>query len=172
MRVKQKGEIMEQNKFSNVIPKVTLIPKPRRIKIDCTQKIRAYALYDTKTGTQVKDFVKCDEGKIEFDNLDPNMHYDIGIIENMGDEKPQFAIAWNREMRDTTEEVLKNSNGLPIEYPCAYTIRYNNNNSNGVYDIVDDKGEKVGQVANLSTKGDKPEFRMVCTFRMKDDTAK
>ena len=163
---------MEQNKFSNEMPKVTLVPKPRRIAIDCTLLQRAYALFDTKTGTQVKDFVKCDGGKIEFDNLDPNMHYDVGIIENMGDEKPQFAITWSKVMRDTTEEVLKNSKDLPVKYPYAYRIKYNDNNSNGVYDIVDDKGEKVGEVANLSSQGDKPEFKMVCSFRMKDDTVK
>ena len=83
---------MVQDKFTDEMPKVVLVPKPRRIKIDCTQKLRAYALYDTKTGTQVKDFVKCDGGKIEFDNLDPNMHYDVGVIENMGDEKPRCGI--------------------------------------------------------------------------------
>ena len=83
---------MEQNRFSNEMPKVTLIPKPRRININCTLSQRAYALFDTDTGTQVKDFVKCDGEKIEFDNLDPNMHYDVGVIENMSDEKPQFTI--------------------------------------------------------------------------------
>ncbi len=172
MIVKQKGDVMVQNKFSGEMPKVVLVPKPRRIAIVCTELQRAYALYDTKTGTQVKDFVKCDGEKIEFDNLDPNMHYDVGVIENMGDEKPQFAIAWNMEMRDETEEILKNSNGLPVNYPCVYHVRYNDNNSNGIYDIVDDNGEKVGEVANLSPQGDKPEFVMVFTCRMKDDTVK
>ncbi len=155
------------------MPKVTLIPKPRRIEINCTQQIRAYALYDTKTGVQVKDFVKCDGGQIEFDNLDPNMHYDVGVIENIGDmggdEKPQFAIMWSEVMRDTTDEILKNSNDLPVNYPRAYRIKYNDNNSNGVYDIVDDNGETVGQVTKLSSKGDKPKFVMVFSFRMKDD---
>ncbi len=166
---------MEQNKFSGQMPEVTLIPKPRRIRIICTLPIRAYALFDTKTGTQVKDFVKCDEGKIEFDNLDPNMHYDVGVIGNVqeirGDEKPQFALMWNPTMRDMTEEVLKNSNDLPVNYPCVYKIRYNNN-SDGVYDIVDDNGEKVGQVAQLSPQGDKPYIESICSFRMKDDTVK
>ena len=163
---------MVQDKFTDEMPEVTLIPKPRRIRISCTQQMRAYALYDTKTGVQVKDFVKCDGEKIEFKDLDPNMHYDVGVVENIGDKKPQFAITWSKVMRDTTEEVLKNSKDLPVIYPYAYRIKYNDNNSNGVYDIVDDKGETVGQVANLSTKGDKPEFSMVCSFRMKDDTVK
>ncbi len=163
---------MEQ-KFIDDMPKVTLIPKPRRIVIICTLKQRAYALYDTVTGTQVKDFVKCEDGQIEFDNLDPNMHYDVGVIENVedmkGDEKPQFAIIWSAQMRDTTEEILKNSNDLPVNYPCAYRIKYKNNNSNGVYDIVDDNGQTVGQVTKLSPQGDKPYISYVCSFRMKDD---
>ena len=163
---------MAQDKFSNEMPKVTLVPKPRRINIDCTPKMRAYALYDTVTGTQVKDFVKCDGGQIEFDNLDPNMHYDVGVIENPGDEKPQFAIMWNHSMRDNTDEILKNSNGLPVDYPRPYVIKYKNGNSNGVYDIVDDSGETVGQVAKLSPQGDKPKFVMVFSLRMKDDTIK
>ncbi len=161
---------MEQNKFSNEMPKVTLIPKPRRIAIDCTLKIRAYALFDTKTGTQVKDFVKCDGGKIEFDNLDPNMHYDVGVVENMGDEKPHFAIMWSQGMLDETEEILKNSNNLPVDYPQPYVIRYKDNNTDGVYDIVDDSGETVGQVAKLSPQGDKPYIRYISSCRMKDDT--
>ena len=36
--------------------------------------------------------------------------------------------------------------------------------------MADDKGEKVGQVAQLSPQGDKPYFKMVHTFRMKDVT--
>ncbi len=160
---------MKENKFSNEMPKVTLVPKPRRIEISCTPKMRAYALFDTVSGTQVKDFVKCDGGKIEFDNLDPNTHYDVGVVENMGDEKPQFAIIWSARMRDTTEEILKNSNDLPVNYPCAYRIKYNDNNSNSVYDIVDDNGQTVGQVTKLSPQGDKPEFVMIYTCRMKDD---
>ena len=163
---------MEQNKFSNEMPKVTLVPKPRRIAIDCTQQIRAYALFDTVTGTQVKDFVKCDGGKIEFDNLDPNTHYDVGVIEDMGDKKPQFAIVWNQVMRDTTDEILKNANGLPVEYPHVYHVRYSDNNSNGVYDMVNDNGETVGQVTKLSPQGEKPYICYVHSFRMKDETIK
>ena len=154
------------------MPKVTLVPKPRRIEISCTPKMRAYALFDTKTGTQVKDFVKCDGGKIEFDNLDPNMHHDVGVIEGMDDKKPQFAIMWSGVMRDTTEEILKNSNGLPIDYPNPYLIKYKDGNADGVYDIVDDTGEKVGQVAKLSPQGDKPYINFICSLRMKDDTKK
>ena len=163
---------MEQNRFSNEMPKVTLVPKPRRIRIDCVLKIRAYALYDTKTGVQVKDFAKCKGEKIEFDNLDPNMHYDVGVMENMGDEKPQFAIMWNDKMRDETEEILKNSNGLPIDYPNPYLIKYKDGNADGVYDIVDDNGETVGQVAKLSPQGEKPYIQYIYSLRMKDDTIK
>ena len=163
---------MEQDKFTNEMPKVTLVPKPRRIAIICTLEQRAYALFDTKTGTQVKDFVKCDGGQIEFNDLDPNMHYDVGVIENPGDEKPEFAMSWNITMKDNTDEILKNSNGLPVDYPRPYVIKYKNGNSNGVYDIVDDSGETVGQVAKLSPQGDKPKFVMVFSLRMKDDTIK
>lgn len=161
---------MQQEKFSNEMPKVTLVPKPRRIEISCTLRQRAYALYDTVTGTQVKDFVKCDGGQIEFDNLDPNMHYDVGVIEGMDDKKPQFAIMWSGVMRDTTEEILKNSNGLPIDYPNPYLIKYKDGNANGVYDIVDDTGEKVGQVVKLSPQDDKPYIQYIHSFKMKDDT--
>ncbi len=163
---------MEQNKFSNEMPKVTLVPKPRRIAIDCTLPIRAYALYDTKTGVQVKDFAKCDGEKIEFDNLDPNMHYDVGVVENIRDEKPIFAIAWNQVMRDNTYEILKNSNNLPVNYPKPYLIKYKDGNTNGVYDIVDDSGETVGQVTKLSPQGDKPYIHFIYSLRMKDDRIK
>ena len=158
---------MEQNKFSNDAPEqVILIPNPRIIKINPAQSERAYGLFDTKTGTQVSEFVKGNGEQIEFDNLDPNMHYDVGVIENPGDEKPQFAIAWMPNMRDVTDDILKNSNDLPIAYPSTYTIRYKD--GNGVYDLVDDKGEVVGQVANLTQTGDKPWFNCAHTFRMKD----
>ena len=163
---------MVQDKYTDEMPIVVLVPKPRRIAIDCTAQQRAYALFDTVTGTQVKDFVKCDGGKIEFDNLDPNMHYDVGVIENMGDEKPQFAIMWNQNMRDNTEEILKNSNGLPIDYPNPYLIKYKDDNAGGVYDLVDDNGETVGQVAKLSPHDEKPYIRYVYSLRMKDDTIK
>lgn len=89
-----------------------------------------------------------------------------------GDEKPQFAIVSNRVMRDTTEEILKNSNGLPIDYPNPYLIKYKDGNTDGVYDIVDDNGETVGQVTKLSPQGGKPGFAMVYSLRMKDDTIK
>ena len=50
---------MAQEKFSNEAQEeVLLIPKPRRIQINRAQSQRAYGLFDTKTGTQVKDFVK------------------------------------------------------------------------------------------------------------------
>ncbi len=164
---------MKQEKFSNEAPEqVLLIPKPRRIEINCTLPARAYGLFDTKTGTQVKDFVKCNGGQIEFDNLDPNMHYDVGVIENMGDDKPQFAINWSEAMRDVTDEILKNSNDLPVVYPEIYKVRYKDGNSNGIYDLVDDNGDTVGQVAQLSPQGDKPWFNYIHSMRMKDDTIK
>ena len=165
---------MEQEKFSNDAPEqVLLVPKPRRIQINCTESQRAYGLFDTKTGTQVKDFVKGNGGTIEFNDLDPSMHYDVGVIENPGDDKPQFAFIWAKKMRDVTDDILKNSNDLPIVYPRTYTIKYKDGNpvgnANGVYDLVDENGEIVGQVVQLS--GDKPYFSMVQTFRMKDDTS-
>ncbi len=163
---------MVQDKFSDKMPEVLLVPKPRRIAINCTLEIRAYGLFDTVTGTQVKDFVKCDGKQIEFDNLNPNMHYDVGVIENMGDEKPQFAIMWSIQMRDDTEEILKNSNGLPIEYPHVYHVKFNDSNSKNVYDLVDDEGETVGQVVKLSPQDDKPYIHYVHSFKMKDDTIK
>ena len=163
---------MKEDKFNDEMPKVTLVPKPRRIVINCTLEQLAYAFFDTKTGTQVKDFVKCGGEKIEFNDLDPNMHYDVGVIENPGDEKPHFAIMWNEKMCDETDTILKNSNGLPVNYPLAYKIKYNDNNSNGIYDLVDNNGETVGKVAKLSPQGDKPYIHCVYSFRMKDDTIK
>ena len=163
---------MVQDKFSDKMPEVLLVPKPRRIRIICTLPVRVYGLFDTVTGTQVKDFVKCDGKQIEFDTLNPNMHYDVGVIENMGDEKPQFTIIWNNRMRDDTEEILKNSNGLPIEYPHIYEVKFNDSNSKNVYDLVDNEGETVGQVVKLSPQDDKPYIRYVHSFKMKDDTIK
>ncbi len=164
---------MEQNKFSNEMPEeVLLIPKPRRIEIDRTFPARAYGLFDTKTGTQVKDFVKGNGGQVEFDDLDPSIHYDVGVIEGTGDDKPVFAISWTPGMRDDTDVILKNSNDLPIKFPAAYKIRFKDGNSNCIYDLADDKGDIVGQVAQLSPQGDKPRFVIMYTFRMKDDTIK
>ena len=75
-------------------------------------------------------------------------------------------------MRDNTEEILKNSNGLPVDYPAPYVIKYKDGNADGVYDIVDNNGEKVGQVAKLSPQADKPYIHFVYSLRMKDDTIK
>ncbi len=97
------------------------------------------------------------------------MHYDVGVIQNMGDDKPQFTIMWSEAMRDVTDDILKNSNDLPIKYPQIYKVIFKDDNSNGVYDLVDDNGETVGQVAQLS-QGDKPKFCMIHSMRMKDDT--
>ena len=169
MRVVNKEFNIEQEKFSNDAPEeVILIPRPREIRINPTLPARAYGLFDTKTGTQVKDFVKGNGGQIEFKDLEPSMHYDVGVIENPGDDKPYFAIAWNTRMRDDTDTILSNSDDLPVVYPKIYTIKYKNGNSNGVYDLVDENGDTVGQVAQLS--GDKPEFAWIRSFRMKDDT--
>ena len=38
--------------------------------------------------------------------------------------------------------------------------------------MVDTKGEKVGEVANLTSTGDKPKFKYMWSFKMKDDTQK
>ena len=157
---------MEQN--FEAPEQVILIPTPRRIQINWTQSQRAYGLFDTKTGTQVSDFVKGNGEQIEFDNLNPDMHYDVGVIENPGDKKPQFAIVWNVVMRDVTDDILKNSNDLPVVYPARYLVKFKDGN-NGIYDLVDEQGNTVGQVAQLS--GGKPYFRYVSTFRMKDDTS-
>ena len=161
---------MEQNKFLNdSSEQVVLIPAPRRIEINGAHANHAYGLFDSETGTQVSEFKKGTDGKVEFRNLDSNKHYDVGTIEGMGDEKPQFAIDWTQEMKDNTDEILKNSGKLPVNYPKPYVI-IDNNNTNNVFNIVDDKGETVGQVINLSQTGDKPRFDMVWTFKMKDNT--
>ncbi len=121
---------MEDNKFSNEMPEeVLLIPTPRKIRINSACAERAYGLFDTKTGTQVKDFVKGNGGTIEFNDLDPAMHYNVGVIENPGDEKPEFAMIWAARMRDVTDDILKNSNDLPIEYPRAYQVIFKDGNS-------------------------------------------
>ena len=164
---------MEQNKFLNDYPEqVILIPNPREIEIQGACARRAYGLFDSQTGTQVTEFKKGTEGKVEFKGLEPNRHYDVGIIEGIGNEKPQFAIAWTCEMKDDTDAILKNSDNLPVIYPCRYLIKDKENSSKNTFDLVDDNGETVGQVINLSQQGDKPRFNMVCTFKMKDDTQK
>ena len=173
MKFIERTLMMNQEKFSNEAQEeVVLIPKPRRIEINGTRPARAYGLFDTKTGTQVKYFVKGNGGQIEFNDLDPNMHYDVGVIEDRGDVKPIFAINWSAAMRDVTDEILNNSNDLPIQYPTTYKVIFKDNNSNGIYDLVDDNGDTVGQVAQLSPLGDKPYFQMIYSMRMKDDTIK
>ena len=164
---------MNENKFLNEKPEqVILTPNPRKIIITPACAERAYGLFDSATGTQVSEFKKGTEGKVEFAKLDPDRHYDVGTIENIGDEKPYFAIKWNCAMKDNTDEILKNSGNLPVEYPRPYTIIDNGSNFNNIFDIVDDKGKTVGQVINLSQTGDKPEFYYIHSFRMQDDTQK
>ncbi len=162
---------MNENKSLNEQQEqVILIPDPRQIIITPACANRAYGLFDSETGTQVSEFRKGTTGKVEFDNLDPNKHYDVGAIEGMGDEKPQFAIAWISAMKDTTDEILKNSGNLPVIYPATYTIKDNGNNSNNIFDLVDDNGDKVGEVAKLAPTGDKLQINFICSFKMKDDT--
>lgn len=162
---------MEQNKFLNETPEqVVLTPNPRKIKIQNACANRAYGLFDSETGTQVGEFKKGTDGKVEFDKLEPSRHYDVGAIENMGDEKPEFSIAWTIPMKDETDDILKNSGNLPVVYPQPYTIKDNGSNSNNIFDLVDDNGNKVGQVMNLSPTGDKPRFNWVRTLKIKDDT--
>ena len=163
---------MNENKFLNDYPEqVVLNPNPRKIEINYARAERAYGLFDSETGTQVTGFKKGTDGKVEFTDLNPQKHYDVGAIEGMGDDKPQFAIAWNFPMKDETDDILKNSGNLPVIYPKPYVI-IDNNNENNIFDIVDDKGETVGQVMNLSQTGDKPKFEWVCTLKIKDDTQK
>ncbi len=161
---------MNENKFLNDSPEqVILIPSPRTIRIQGACANRAYGLFDSETGTQVTEFKKGTDGKVEFIGLDPSRHYDVGAIEGLGDDKPYFAIVYTRPMRDDTDTILKNSGNLPVEYPERYLIKDNKNNSNNIFDIVDDKGDKVGEVAKLSPTGDKPRFIWMATFKMKDD---
>ena len=164
---------MEQNKFLNeTSEQVVLTPNPRRIEINHAIPERAYGLFDSETGTQVSEYKKGTEGKVEFVDLNPNRHYDVGAIENPGDEKPQFSIAWTPYMKDDTETILKNSHNLPVIYPSAYTIKDNGSNSNNIFDLVDDKDDKVGQVMNLSQTGNKPQFKRIWSLKVKDDTQK
>ena len=162
---------MNENKsLDDSKEQVILTPNPRKIGITGACPERAYGLFDSETGTQVSEFKKGIEGQVEFTGLDPNKHYDVGAIEGMGDEKPQFAIVYTCSMRDDTDTILNNSGNLPVEFPCRYYIKNNENNSNNIFDLVDDNGDKVGEVMNLSQTGDKPEFKIVCTFKMKDNT--
>ncbi len=164
---------MEQNKILNETPEqIVLTPNPRRIEINHVHPARAYGLFDSETGTQVSEFKKGTDGKVEFANLEPSKHYDVGAIEGMGDEKPQFTIAWTPHMKDDTETILKNSHNLPVIYPQAYTIKDNGSNSNNTFDIADYKGNTVGQVMNLSQTGDKPKIRGIWSLKIKDDTQK
>ncbi len=161
---------MSENKFLNENPEQVIItPTPRIIRINNAQAFRAYGLFDSETGTQVSEFKNGADGQVEFKDLDPNRHYDVGTIENPGDEKPQFSMIWNNSMKDDRDAILNNSDNLPIVYPKIYSIK-DDDNSNNVFNLVDDKGETVGQVMNLLQTGDKPKFMNAHTFRMKDDT--
>lgn len=44
-----------------------------------------------------------------------------------------------------TDDILNNSDDLPVEYPYAYVIRYKADN--GIYDLVDKDNQPVGQVS-------------------------
>ena len=164
---------MEQNKSLNEQQEQVLIyPNPRRIEINHTQPARAYGLFDSETGTQVSDFKKGTDGQVEFQNLDPTRHYDVGVIENPGDKKPQFAINWTHSMKDDTDAILNNSGNLPVVYPQTYLIKYNKNNSDNVFELTDKDNNPVGQVINVAQTGDKPEFRLIWSLKVKDDTQK
>lgn len=164
---------MNENKLLNDYPEqVVIYPKPRIIKIQNACANRAYGLFDSQTGTQVSDFKKGTEGKVEFADLNPQKHYDVGAIEGMGDKKPYFAISWNPKMKDNTDAILKNSRNLPVEYPEPYLIKDIGNNSNNIFDLVDKNNNHVGQVINLSQTGDKPRFKQIWSLKMKDDTQK
>ena len=162
---------MNENKFlNNLSDKVTLSPDKKRIEINCAQAQRAYGLFDSKTGKQIGDFIDSKNGQVEFNNLDPNKNYDVGVIENKGDEKPEFAMIWTYPMKDDTDNILNNSDNLPVVYPYIYEITDKGNNSNNVFDIVDDDNKTIGQVENLTQGIDKPRFAYVYSFKMKDDT--
>ncbi len=164
---------MEQNKFSNeTSEQVIIFPTDRRIKINNSCPERAYALFDSETGTQIGDFVKGTDEGVEFKGLDTNKYYDVGAIENMGDGKPQFAISWNMTMRDDRDAILNDTDNSPVQYPCDYRIIDNQNNSKGIFDLVDNDNKTVGQVKELTMAGDKPEFHIAWTFKMKDDSNK
>ena len=81
---------MEENKLLNDTPEqVVIFPEPRIIKIEPAQPERAYGLFDSETGTQVTGFKKGTGGQVEFADLQPSRHYDVGAIENMGEDKPE-----------------------------------------------------------------------------------
>ena len=157
---------MEQNKFSN--EQVVIYPQDRRIEINFSEPERAYGLFDTKTGTQVSDFVKGNGGKIEFNHLDPSIHFDVGAVENMGDEKPYFAISWNSTMRDNTDEIFDGFDNMPVEYPHIYVIKDKGNN--GILEMVDNNNEPVGHVMELLSVGDQPEFVQMWSMRIKNNS--
>ncbi len=162
---------MEQNKSLNEQQEQILIyPNPRKIIINHACEQRAYGLFDSETGTQVSEFKKGTDGQVEFAHLNPIRHYDVGAIEGMGDDKPQFAINWTQPMRDDTDSILKNSGNLPVEFPNTYTIKDKGNNSNNVFDLVNENGDKVGEVVKLVPTGDKPQIHFVCSFKVKDNS--
>lgn len=164
---------MNENKFSNEAPEQVIIyPDTHIIEINGACEQKAYGLFDSQTGTQVSDFIKGTSGKVEFKKLDPLRHYDVGTIENTGEEKPNFAINWTNGMRDDTDDILNNSRNLPVKYPYIYRIINNENNSDNVFDLVDNNTKKVGEVINLTQSGDKPQFTYVHSFKMADDTKK
>ena len=166
---------MNENKFLNASPEqVVIFPNPRIIRINHAEAQRAYALFDSKTGAQVSDFISGQNGQVEFKNLASNKHYDVGVIENYNnkeDEKPQFAIDWTVPMRDDTDKILNNSDNLPVEFPCTYLIKDADKNSN-VFNLTDENNQTVGQVTKLAPAGDKPKFKQVWSLKMKDDTDK
>lgn len=168
---------MKENKFLNEQQEqVTLSHDKKRIHIICTLPQRAYGLFDSETGTQVSNFKKCDEGNIEFNDLNPLKHYNVGVIENMGNDKPKFHISWTLPMRDETDSILSNSDNLPVEYPCVYTILDDNSKSvtegKRVFNLVDDKKQTVAQAEELTPSDDKLKFISLHTFQMEADSKK
>ncbi len=165
---------MEHNKSSNEMPEqVIIFPDTRIIKINNACPERAYALFDAKTGVQTTAFVKGIDGQIEFKNLDPNRHFDVGVVQNMGDEKPEFAIIWTLPMRDDTDAILQNSDNLPVVFPRVYTIADNNkSDNNNLFNLVDAHKDVVAQVAKLTPTNDKLKFKQAWTFKMVDNAKK
>lgn len=147
---------------------VIIFPDRGIIKINNAHSKRAYGLFDTAVGAQIGEFVKGNDAEIEFNNLDSSMHYDVGVIEDMGDENPQFAMMWNDYMQDNMEEKFNTPHDLPVKYPCVYRVKYVGKNLDGVSDLISDNNESVGLTVKLFPRGNRPGLLEVHSFRMKN----
>lgn len=163
--MKEKTTVIENKIPNKPSEKILRFAELRIIEIDNAQPHRAYVLFDSDTGAQIKNFLTGFSDVIIFKNLKPEIRYDVEIIEGMYRETPQFEISWTSVMRDDTDTLLDKSGCFPVEYPYIYTVKGNNNDFNNNFKLTDENNNLAGQAIRLVPQVSKLKFVEIRTFK-------